>query len=132
MAGALAQAGDEWSAVLYFYAAYHEVKAALIDDPVFDELDTCLAVRSDLQPEDRFTSRHQGRRHSASKEWGINELVLLLYPTVAGTYNRLHTMSIDVRYHQGLRGTHDDVLIVWDKFRSLCDSGALATRSPSV
>lgn len=116
---------------MFFYAAYHEVKAALMVDPVFDDLDTCLAANPNLQPEDRFTTRHQGRKNPKNKEWGLNELVVLLYRGAGGSYHRLHTMSIDVRYHQGLHGSCDDALSTWEAFCHERDTGALTSgRAP--
>lgn len=120
------EAGDEWAAVMLFYAAYHEVKAALLDDPVFDDEATCRQYNSLLRPEDRHVARHQGRK-SVSKEWGINELVLTLYGSAAGVYHRLHQMSIDVRYESGLRGSLEDVSDVWERFCKARDEGALST-----
>ena len=103
---ALAAAGDEWAAVCYFYSAYHLVRRALLVDPVFDTLERAQAKHPDLLPEDRSIGRHSGRkRTSAGREWGVNELVLRLYPQIASAYDRLHQASIDVRYQNGLRTT---------------------------
>src|SRR4051812_9416111 len=56
----LAGAGDEWAAVPWFYSAYHLVKAALLVDPIFDDLRALSAISVDLIPQDRFTNRHNG------------------------------------------------------------------------
>lgn len=132
VADVLAEAGHEWSAVCYFYAAYHRVKAALLEDTVFDSVDACQALHADLMPQDRYTSRHKGRRYtSQGREWGINELVLVLYKSAVGKYERLHSMSNDVRYHDGLAGSVDDVRETYQAFKDLVTEGALATdRSP--
>jgi hypothetical protein len=100
---ALHDAGDEWAAVCYFYAAYHLVKAAMLVDPIFQDPAKCAAKHADLNMEDRFTDRHQVRRSGGSgRGWGVNDLVLLLYRSIAGDYDRLHQASVSVRYRQGL------------------------------
>jgi hypothetical protein len=100
----LAEAGDEWAAVPWFYSVYHLVKAALLVDPIWGDFKALSAISVDLIPDDRFTSRHNGRRRQSGqpKEWGVNELVLKLYRAAAGSYERLHQGSIDVRYGAGL------------------------------
>lgn len=124
----LLEAGDEWGAVCLFYAAYHAVKAALLEDTVFDTIDACQAVNRDLLPQDRDTTRHNGRRRTSSgREWGINELVLLLYRPAAGTYEKLHQASIDVRYGDGLRASITDVRELWRRFEALRSEGALTS-----
>ncbi|WP_340539423.1 hypothetical protein [Nocardioides sp. GXZ039] len=81
------------------------MKAALLVDPIWSDLRALQAISADLIPDDRFTSRHHGRRRRTghAKEWGINELVLKSYRPAAGSYERLHQGSIDVRYGAGLR-----------------------------
>lgn len=120
----LCETDNEWGAVMLFYAAYHEVKAALLDDPIFDDLDACQALKCGLLPDDRYTSRHQGRK-GAHKEWGLNELTLVLYRPVAGVYQRLHQMSISVRYDRGLLPEPSVALAAWEQFAALRDSGEL-------
>lgn len=100
---ALADAGDEWAVVCWFYSAYHYVRAALIADPIFDDLSRLQSVYQPLVPDDRYVSKHKGRRGGAP-ELGINEVVLKLYPAIAGPYDKLHQASTDVRYEHGLRG----------------------------
>lgn len=100
----LVEAGDEWGAVCCFYAAYHHVKAALLEDPIFDDPTRMHDRHLDLVADDRFTDRHKGRRNTGrGREWGINELVGLLYPQIRREYEQLHQASIDVRYGSGLR-----------------------------
>lgn len=124
----LAEAGDEWAAVCYFYAAYHRVKAALLDDVVFDDPESCFAKHVDLIPDDRYTSRHKARRRtSAGREWGINDLVTLLYRGAAATYDKLHQASIDVRYQSGLRASIGELEGLWEQWERLCDDGALGS-----
>lgn len=100
---ALEGAGDEWAAVCWFYSAYHYVRSALIADPIFDDLTRLQSVHQHLVPDDRHVTRHKGRRGGAP-ELGVNEVVLKLYPAIAGPYDKLHQASIDVRYERGLRG----------------------------
>lgn len=108
---ALAGSGEsEWAAVCFFYAGYHLVRAALLIDPVFSDPTRLSKLNVELTPEDRQTERHKGRKNTANgREWGINELVLLLYRAIAGPYDRLHQASIDVRYGRGLRGDVSDL-----------------------
>jgi hypothetical protein len=102
---ALVAAGDEWGAVPLFYCSYHLARAALIRDPIFADLPRLKAVNSDLTPDERYTARHHGRRGSAiAKQWGLNELVALLYPRFSHDYEVMHQASIDVRYGRGFRG----------------------------
>ena len=123
----MAEAGHEWAAVALFYAAYHDVKAALLEDVIFDSFEACQAVSPDLLPQDRKTTRHQGRKQTASgREWGINELVLKLYRPAAGSYEKLHQMSNDVRYQAGLRGSVSDVLVVYERFCTMRDEDVLS------
>ncbi len=98
-------AGNEWAAVCYFYAAYHLATSVIRTDPVFDDPDRLHRLNSALIPEDRHTSRHQGRKHGIrSREWGVNELMVLLYDQpIAAAYDKLHRASIEVRYESGLR-----------------------------
>jgi hypothetical protein len=128
VANALAEAGDEWAGVCFFYAAYHRVRAALIEDHTFDDLSSCQAVHADLRPEDKHISRHNGRKNTANgREWGVNDLVRILYPGASGTYERLHQISIDVRYGAGMRPDIDQLRDVWEKFERLCAEGVLTS-----
>jgi len=101
---ALGDAGDEWAAVVWFYSAYHLIKGALLRDPIWSDLGALANISLELMPEDRFTSRHRGRRRAngAPREWGVNELVLKLYRKAAKPYDLLHQASISVRYGAGL------------------------------
>lgn len=94
--------GDEWYAVCFFYAAYHMVKAALIEDPVFDDLARLQGINSNLVPDDRFATRHHGFIQVSTRVMGINDIVRALYPEIAAEYVRLHMASIEVRYGTGL------------------------------
>lgn len=124
---ALLAVEDEWAAVCLFYSAYHHVKAALLEDPLFEDHEKCQALHADLLPDDRFTSRHKGRRTAGGREWGLNELVLRLYRPAAGTYERLHQASIDVRYQTGLRASIADVRKLHERFETLLQDGTLSS-----
>ncbi len=98
-------ADNEWAAVCFFYAAYQIAIAAISDDPIFDDLDRLKRVNAELIPDDRRTTRHQGRKNGKNgREWGVNELMLLLYgQTVGAAYDKLHKASVSVRYAPPLR-----------------------------
>lgn len=99
----LAEVHHEWAAVPLFYAAYHLVKLSLLRDPVWEHPTGLSRINVDLMPEDRFTARHRGRRRSGqAREWGVNELVQVLYKPVVLPYERLHQASILVRYGMGI------------------------------
>lgn len=94
-------ANDEWAAVPFFYAGYHLMRAALLEDPIFDEVALLVAKSPKLTMEDRLAEHHRARRNSG-QGLGVNDLVLLLYRPYAGSYERLHQASISVRYGAGL------------------------------
>lgn len=99
----LVEAGDEWGAVPLFYSGYHYVKAALLRDPIWENVGVLQRINKDLVPDDRLTDRHKGRRRGGQpREWGINELVQTLYPAASKPYEQLHQASISVRYGAGL------------------------------
>lgn len=125
----MAEAGDEWAAVMFFYAAYHRVRAALLEDPTFDSVAGCAARHVDLRPEDRHATRHHGRRsRNQFFEFGVNEIVQILYPSAIGAYDQLHQMSIQVRYERGLVPDLRAVVETWERFRKLDEDGALTGR----
>lgn len=100
---AIADSGDEWAAVCFFYSAYHLAKAALLQDPIFDDVGRLHQKHLDLIPDDRFTDRHHVRTTRGERRgWGVNELVQLLYPSMVADYEKLHSASVSVRYRAGL------------------------------
>lgn len=118
---ALRAAGNEWSAVCYFYSAYHLVKNVLLADPVFDDPTALSQIHSTLAMDHRHTSSHHGRqRKGEPRAWGVNELVFKLYPCIYKEYERLHQASIAVRYEAGLR---PEVKLegVWQDIRLIAD-----------
>ena len=99
--------GDDWFAVCYFYAGYHTVRAAIMTDPIFDDLSRLQAKAAWLTIEDRYASAHQGRvAKGQPRKAGVNDIVRLLYPDIAAEYVRLHMASVEVRYQEGLRAIH--------------------------
>lgn len=101
--------GDDWFAVCYFYAAYHTVRAAIMADPVFDNVGRLTAFAPWLVPADRFVTAHKARvAPNSPRKAGVNDVVTLLYPHIAAEYVRLHMASVEVRYQEGLRAIHRD------------------------
>lgn len=118
--------GNEWAAVCYFYSAYHLVRAALVADPIFDSMARLKAKSSHLMPSDRYTDSHHGSR-APGMNFGVNELVNLLYPQILQSYEFLHQASIAVRYDTGLRFDLTNVRGRLDAVIAASDSGLAAT-----
>jgi len=97
----LAESNHEWTAVALFYSAYHLVRHGLRTDPIFDDEQALLRIDPELEQHHRNITRHRGRRRSVEREWGMIELALLLYRPVVGKYDRLHQLSVEVRYGRG-------------------------------
>lgn len=96
--------GHPWGCVAMFYAAYHSARWALQRDDRFDDLAALKAINPNLMPEDRNTTKHKARRSRGNHhvpDFGVSDLVLLLYPTAASAYDKLHHASIEVRYDEG-------------------------------
>lgn len=95
--------GHPWGCVACFYAAFHVARWAMLMDRRFDDLTALKAIHPHLQPDDRRTNKHKARRGSAggTPDFGVNDLVLLLYPSASRSYERLHQASIEVRYEKG-------------------------------
>ena len=126
-AGVLIAANDDWFVSPLFYSAYHLVRAALIDDPIFDSPELLRARDARLTPECRFLTRHQGRLDAEGRSLGINDVVGILYPAIAVEYARLHMASRAIRYGDGLgvitaQSVHDDYAVIRDAW----DSGLLS------
>lgn len=124
---ALAGAGDEWALVCYFYSAYHLVKAALISDPVFDDAARLAKAPIPLTPDDRYVTSHRGRRRPGwPQEWGVNDLVTMIYRFIRDDYELLHQASIEVRYGRGRALPPIEVAReALDRIRDRSDSGSL-------
>lgn len=115
---------QEWAAVSLFYSAYHHAKAALLEDPIFDDLSALQAANRRLTLDDRTVSMHKARK--GSPHIGLNDLVLILYRPVAASYHKLHQMSVDVRYQHGLRpGAIEDLPRVHSDFSTAVQQGVL-------
>lgn len=114
----LRDADDEWFAVCYFYSAYHTVKAAMLADPIFDDMKACAAVHANLTIESRFAEHHSGGFGSGGRSLGVNEIVFKLYKTIRVPYARLHDASIAVRYGGGLDAISP--ITVKNDFDALC------------
>jgi hypothetical protein len=113
--------GSQWYAVSYFYAAYHAVRAALMEDSVFGELDRLKTHGKNWIPDDRWNSHHQARRGNGSAQApGVSDMVSVLYPSVAVDYAQLHSASIAVRYGLGLSGYDADGLAM--AFTTIADA----------
>lgn len=91
-----------WACVIGFYAAFHSARWALQCDRRFDDEDVLRTIHPDLRSEDRRTAKHKARRGpGANADFGVNDLVLMLYPKASRPYELLHQASIEVRYNQG-------------------------------
>lgn len=104
LAGTLASApvAHPWACVVGFYAAFHSARWALQCDRRFDDEDTLEAIHPHLRPNDRRPAKHKARRGPGPMaDFGVNDLVLLLYPKASKSYELLHQASIEVRYNQG-------------------------------
>jgi hypothetical protein len=107
----LVELEDEWYAVCFFYSTYHLLKAAFIEDPIFDQVIQLSRIDSHLALDDRYVTRHQGRiERSKRRSLGVNDIVALLYPTIAVCYRRLHRASVQVRYSSGLQDISTDAV----------------------
>lgn len=100
---------DSWGAVCYFYSAFHLVRAALSEDPIFSELPQLKKAHADLIPDDRNVTAHQTRKNS-DRRFGVNDLVRILHIDVYPQYYRLHGASVGVRYERGISSELDGLL----------------------
>lgn len=132
---ALLGASDEWTAVPLFYSAYHFVKAAMLVDPIWQSPGDLHRLHSDLIADDRFTDRHKGRRRpgGAAKEWGINDLVMLLYRPQVRDYEILHQASVTVRYGAGLPADADLTALsaACERISAAYAAGSIAAAPPA-
>jgi hypothetical protein len=128
----LADVDHEWAAVPLFYSAYHLVKLAMLRDPIWDRVNALQTLHQGLIPDDRFTERHKGRqRRGEPRQWGVNEIVSVLYKNIARPYERLHLASIDVRYGVGLdMDAMPDLLRDLALIEDLESSGAIVAPIP--
>jgi len=101
----LSAIGNQWSAVAYFYAAFHAVRSALMVDPIFNSPERLALFDPNWRREDRQNDHHQARRgNGIVGAPGVSDLVKALYPEIAIEYAQLHSASVSVRYGLGLAG----------------------------
>jgi hypothetical protein len=126
-AGDLGPASSEWASVAYFYAAYHLVKQAILEDPIWQCPGELAAKHPELRPSASKVTRHHGQSagRRRGRTWGVNELVELLYPSISKPYVRMHDASIEVRYKRGLRASVRDSAIYWAKIRAEFRAGRM-------
>jgi hypothetical protein len=114
---------DEWFSVCYFYAAYHLVKAALNEDPIFGSLTSLQKISPKLTPDVRFAEHHSGGQGQNGRSLGINEAVFHMYKNIRVSYSRLHIASCHVRYGRGLdtvsvESIESDFSDVWSAYHA--------------
>lgn len=126
---AAALVSNEWAAVCYFYAAYHRLRAALLDDPIFDDVTQLHSLHLDLTPDDRYATAHKGRGGRGNRDYGVNDLVYILYRFIAGPYDKLHTASCEVRYDMRLRAQVADLSTLYATIKSEHEAGKLVAWS---
>jgi hypothetical protein len=127
-AGELCPTSSEWAAVVYFYAAYHLVKQAILEDPIWQCPSKLAAKHPELQPSVSKVTRHSGgkqRRRRRGRTWGVNEVVELLYPSIYQSYLLMHQASIEVRYLRGLRTPVRVSAAHWAKIRAEFRAGRM-------
>lgn len=118
---------SEWAAVAYFYAAYHLVKQAILEDPIWQCPDKLTAKHPELRPNLAYVTRHHGQsaRRRRGRPWGVNELVRLLYPSIYQSYVHMHRVSIEVRYLRRLRTPIRASTAHWAKIRAEFRAGRM-------
>jgi hypothetical protein len=126
-AGDLRPGNSEWASVAYFYAAYHLVKQAILEDPIWRCPGELAAKHPELRPHVSKVTRHHGKSAGRRRGqiWGVNELVKLLYPTIHEAYVRLHDASIEVRYQRGLRTSVGLSAARWARIRAEFRAGRM-------
>lgn len=126
-AGELSPKSSEWATVAYFYAAYHLVKQAMLEDPIWQRPSELAAKHPELQPSVSKVTRHSGGkgRRRRCRIWGVNELVELLYPSIYEPYILMHEASIEVRYKRGLRTPVRASAAHWAKIRAEFRAGRM-------
>ncbi|WP_298589490.1 hypothetical protein [uncultured Kocuria sp.] len=92
---------NDWAGVCFFYAAYHQMCAALVSDPIFQDEARLTSINVYLTRMDCYAEHHQGHP-KRGRGYGISDLVRILYRTYSPMYEQLHSASNDVRYHAGL------------------------------
>jgi hypothetical protein len=118
---------NQWYAVSYFYAAYHTVRASIMEDPIFQDPSRLKALNSSWEGPDRWNDHHQTRRgNGIVGAPGITDLVKELYIDISIEYVQLHSASIAVRYGLGLAGyTSEALTAAFAKIATAATAGEL-------
>lgn len=88
------------SKICAFYAAYHAMRVAILEEPLLDESDEKIRELVNLPGlgrESRYATHHSGHARSG-RGIGQNQVIMALYPRESGSYLKLHRASIDARY----------------------------------
>lgn len=97
----LMDAGNEWAAVTGFYSCYHLLRAAMMQEPLFDQPIELSRVHHTLQSGDRYETKHSlGGLNKAAL--GMKEICTVVYPHIAPRYYLAHDASNGIRYDGGL------------------------------
>lgn len=123
----LRPASREWASVAYFYAAYHLVKQAILDDPIWHCPDELTARLPELRPSAAKVTRHHGQqaRRRRGRSWGVNQLVEVLYPSIYRDYTTMHEASIQVRYLRRLQVSDQACAEAWARIRAEFRAGRM-------
>jgi hypothetical protein len=117
---------SEWATVAYFYAAYHLVKQAILEDPIWHCSGELAARHGDLRPGCSKVTRHTGQRAGRGQQrWGVNDLVRVLYPSIHRVYTGMHEASIEVRYRRRLQTPLYVSAAYWAKIRAEYRAGRM-------
>lgn len=87
----------DWAKVSAFYAAYHCVRAAMLQDPVFHDATRLAHANAHLTMASRTASHHNGNV-TAQRGPGMIDIVRYLYRPFYSRYLQLHSASVSVRY----------------------------------
>jgi hypothetical protein len=126
-AGALRPMSRDWATVAYFYAAYHLVKQAMLEDPIWLCPDELAIKHPELGPHTSKVTRHHGQPagRRGNRAWGVTDLVEVLYPSIHYSYVRMHEASIQVRYQRGLQTPLRVSASHWAKIRAEFRAGRM-------
>lgn len=101
-AEAILNAGEGgWAVTAAFYSAFHVMRAAILEDPIWDRGPVALTnINPMLGADCQFAEHHQGNPKT-NRSPGVREVVGYLYPQCRDRYLLLHGASITVRYKEG-------------------------------
>lgn len=97
----LLAAGNDWAAVTGFYSCYHLLRAAMKQEPLFDQPLELSRVHHTLKSDDRYETKHSlgGLNRPAL---GMKEICTVVFPHISARYYLAHDASNGVRYDGGL------------------------------